>query len=830
MPGDGGSTLSTSLLADQRRRWAHGDRVSVEQYVKHQPSLTGNTEALLDLIYAEVVLRRERGEKPSADEYVARFPDLAESIQTQFEVDAVIDTEATQLAGTDDPVVDFTVAQPKPPPGYQLLEELGRGGMGVVFKARQIGLDRLVALKMIRSGELADPVERARFEEEARAIGQLSHPNIIQVYEVGKTESGPFLALEYIPGDNLAESLRDSPLPSRAAATLMATVARAIQHAHEAGVVHRDLKPANILLASSQSSTRSSQSDTQQLRPGETGLGTPKVTDFGLAKRLGADGPTRTGDFLGTPNFTAPEQAAGMIDVGPAADVYSLGAILYQMLTGHPPFLGATPLETLDLVRFAEPVPPSRIRPNVPRDLETIAVCCLQKEPKRRYRSAAALADDLERFTKNEPIQARPVGAIEKARKWCRRRPAVACMIAAMVLLITASLITVTLLWQRAIGARNDERQARARETAERERVESRSADLLIANARFAWLTDDIESAKKSLSECSPEYRNSDWATLNRACSASRLLVPPGDAGIETIAVSRDSNRIAAGTVLGRVVVWDSQSGAVVAEIHRFAHAFQSLSFMPDGRVAAVADVAVIGGPQKGKVTGAALIVDPSDATAKQVLEVPERPQRFLVSPDGRRVAWCGWNSKLCQVHDAESGQLQHKIESKAGNVMRVAFSPDGRFLALATLPRDLTTYDMESGAKRPNFKCTEVFFGFYSLALAPDGEIAAVTTGTSVKNAEIQFVQVGADASRFDSQMPQIAGSLYSPDGRWFAYFGSPETIIRVWNVQAGREEMILRGHPTGVRCAAFSADSRRLVAGYRDGRIVMWDIQSPK
>jgi serine/threonine protein kinase len=826
MPGDGGSTLTTSLLADQRTRWARGDRVPVEQYLKHQPALGNNTEALLDLIYAEVVLRRERGETPTPEEYVARFPDLAEPIRTQFEVDAVIDSQATQIVGADERIVEFTVARPKPPPGYELLEELGRGGMGVVFKARQKGLDRLVALKMIRSGELADPTERARFEEEARAVGQLSHPNIIQVYEVGTTETGPFLALEYVPGDNLAQLLHDSPLPPRAAARLLATVARAVQHAHEAGVVHRDLKPGNILLSGVSSKEPGLSKDTKSAP--DSWLLTPKVTDFGLAKRLGTDGPTRTGDFLGTPNFTAPEQAAGTTDVGPVADVYSLGAILYQMLTGRPPFVGATPLETLDLVRYAEPVPPSRLRPNVPRDLETIAVCCLQKDPKRRYLSAAALADDLERFANNEPIRARPVGAIEKARKWCRRRPAVAAMIAAMVLLIASGLITVTLLWQNAIGARNDERLARAREKAERERVESRSAELLIANARFAWLNDDIESARKSLTECPPEYRNADWAAINRACAASKLVVPPGDVGIETIAISPDLKRIAAGTVLGQVFVWDTQTGAVVARVHLPGHAFQSIAFMRDGRVAAVADVTVISG-QTGKVTGAAFIIDPATSTSRRTWEVQERPQRFLVSPDGSRVAWCGWNSKLCLVQDIESGQLQHKIESKTGNIVRAAFSPDGRHLVLAAIPRELTACDMESGALSPNFKCPNPFFGFYSAALAPGGQVAAVTSGTSVKNTEILLMEVGREPTRFDTQMPQITGSIYSADGRWLAYFGSPETIIRIRNVPAGRQELTLRGHPTSVRCAAFSTDSQHLVAGYRDGRVVMWNIDPP-
>jgi serine/threonine-protein kinase len=298
--------------------------------------------------------------------------------------------------------------------------------MGVVYLARQISLNRLVALKAILAGPYAGPEEVGRFRTEAEAVARLQHPNIVQIYEVGEHDGRPYLTLEYVDGVGLDRRLRESPLAARAAAELLQTLARAVQAAHERGIAHRDLKPANVLLSAD---------------------GTPKVGDFGLAKRLadtGDDAPTprtRTGALLGTPNYMAPEQAGGAKDVGPAADVYALGAILYECLTGRPPFQGATVLETLEQVRFQEPVPLGRLQPHLPRDLQTVCHKCLEKDPRRRYPSAGELADDLRRFLAGEPVRARPVSARERLAKWVRRRPAAAGLAAVSALAALALLL-----------------------------------------------------------------------------------------------------------------------------------------------------------------------------------------------------------------------------------------------------------------------------------------------------------------------------------------------------------------------------------------------------
>jgi serine/threonine-protein kinase len=315
--------------------------------------------------------------------------------------------------------------------GYEILSQLGRGGMGVVYKARQTALKRLVALKMVLSGEHAGAHELARFKAEGEAVARLQHPNIVQIYDVGQQQGRPYFSLEYVEGGSLAGKLSGTPQPPRVAAGLIETLARAMQYAHERGIVHRDLKPANILLKAD---------------------GTPKITDFGLAKQMkGESDLTKTGAIVGTPSYLAPEQAAGKgQQVGPAADVYALGAIMYEMLTGGPPFRGETPLDTVLQVLAQEPVPPTRLQPKVPRDLETICLKCLQKDPRKRYVSAALLADDLQHFQKGEPIKARPIGPAARFVRWCLRNPLVAALTASLFMILLLGLTLVTWQWLRA--------------------------------------------------------------------------------------------------------------------------------------------------------------------------------------------------------------------------------------------------------------------------------------------------------------------------------------------------------------------------------------------
>jgi len=410
-----------------------------------------------------------------------------------------------------------TTAPPADPhlpeiPGYEILGELGRGSMGVVYKARQIGLDRLVALKMVLAGDYASQEVLQRFMVEARVVGSLQHPNITQIYEVRLHEERPFFAMEFVEGGTLADRLGGRPQPPRQAAQWLTTVARAIHVAHLSGIVHRDLKPANILLASAASRNSHVQRLSQEmgLDKLDLPLGMPKITDFGLAKQLHADaGQTESGMILGTASYMAPEQAEGKSRaVGPAADIYALGAILYEMLTGRPPFTAESPVETVLLLFQAEPVRPSQLQPRIPRDLETIVLKCLHKDPARRYSSAEALADDLQRFLAGEPICAKPASARERAWKWARRRPALAALLGSVFVGIMS--LVGLILWhhtdlQVRLGqALEDERLAREaeEEAADRERLTQLGVKVneLLHAAEAALAAQDWQGANLQLS------------------------------------------------------------------------------------------------------------------------------------------------------------------------------------------------------------------------------------------------------------------------------------------------------------------------------------------
>jgi serine/threonine-protein kinase len=394
-------------------------------------------------------------------------------------------------------------------PGYEILSELGRGGMGVVYKAKQTRLNRLVALKMVLAGGHASPAQLARFDQEARSVARLQHPNIVQIYEIGEQEGLPYFSLEFVDGGTLEQLIDRHPQPPRAAAEILETLARTMQFAHEQNVIHRDLKPANVLLTrslprgtgsvsvapGSRSHVSHSHSGDSLAESAALGPLTAKITDFGLAKAVEEVGSqnTASGTILGTPSYMAPEQARGEVSaLGPLCDLYSLGAILYELLTGRPPFQGATLLETLDQVRHREPVLIRQLQPNVPADLETICLKCLQKESSKRYANCGELADDLARFLAGHPILARPVSGPERFWRWCRRNPRVAGLSAASVLFLVCT--AVVSLWAAVAMSKKNDEIAAQNEVIKGEKEEAETArKAAVASEKVA-----VEAEKKS--------------------------------------------------------------------------------------------------------------------------------------------------------------------------------------------------------------------------------------------------------------------------------------------------------------------------------------------
>jgi eukaryotic-like serine/threonine-protein kinase len=459
--------LLSLLLRHQRRSWRRNAPTPVETYLEQHPVLQANTQATLDLIYNEIVLREEVGESPQLEDYLRRFPNLAPDLKLLFEVEEAIQLESS-VRGEDHRTVVGHSSRPTSIglpalPGYEILGELGRGGMGVVYKARQLRLNRIVALKMILADGHASAEASLRFLAEAESIARLHHPHIVQIFAFGESESRPYFEMEYVDGGSLADRLGGAPWSAGDAARLIEWLAHAINEAHRLGIVHRDLKPANILLS------RDS---------------IPKIADFGLAKCLDVDkGLTKTQLIVGSPSYMAPEQTGqSSTPIGPGADVYSLGAILYELLTGRPPFQAATVLETLQQVRWEEPIAPRRFQPRLPRDLVTICMKCLQKDPAKRYGSADLLAEDLRRFGSGESILARPVGVAEQLWRWCRREPALALL----ALVLIAGLIGVTTQWWRAESHLQEAGRQRSRAEENLQKEIKANTELQLAKDREA--------------------------------------------------------------------------------------------------------------------------------------------------------------------------------------------------------------------------------------------------------------------------------------------------------------------------------------------------------
>jgi WD40 repeat protein len=834
-----GDLTPAQLLAvariDQTQRWRSGERVPAEAYLLLAPALREAENALV-LLLGECQLREQLGEAPSLDEYLGRFPQYAEALRLQFSLNKALAEDepftvpqAGEQGQTTPPAPAPSSNGPAWPdvPGYEILGELGRGGMGVVYKARQVGLNRTVALKMIHGGAWAEPEALARFRGEAEVAARFQHPNIVQVHEIGDHEGRPFFSLEYVAGGSLANRLAGKPLEPPQAAALALTLARTVQYAHERGVVHRDLKPANILLQIADSSLQIAEQST-----------IPKIADFGLAKCLDNDpGRTQSGVILGTPSYMAPEQAAGRAqDVGPAADLYALGTILYEMLTGRPPFRGATLLDTLEQVRGHEPVSPRQLQPKVPRDLETICLKCLEKEPARRYADAQRLADDLERFLDGRPIQARPAGVAERAWKWARRRPALATLLvggnAALVLILVLLALAYQARGQSLVAAEKQvqaEQEARekaglaaqaeqvarekaglaARAEAGLRRVASRAEALLSfekgadlcergeVNAGSLWLARALDGACRAEDSSLERVVRINLASWRRQLVPSAATLPHEGILDEACFIADGRTLVTCERVMDRgetlLSRWNVAEGKRAAAPVRLRDALYVAGLSPDGQTA--------------------LVVDRDEIAQLWDLEPLKRRGRPLGQKSIRVVAFgaggrvlTGGPDRTARLWDATSGEPVGPGFAHAGEVVAVAFSRDGR-RALTGSGNAARLWDVATGQPVGGPLAHEG--KVRSVAFSPDG--TTILTAGEDRTARLWDGRTGLPLGEPLRHAEAVTTALFSPDGALIATQSGP--VVQLWEAATGTPVGQPLRETRRLPAGAFAPDGRHFV-----------------
>jgi WD40 repeat protein/predicted Ser/Thr protein kinase len=679
---------------------------------------------------------------------------------------------------------------------YELMEEIARGGMGVVYRARQLSLNRIVALKVVLHGPFSSADFVRRFQQEAQAVASLRHPNIVAIYEIGEQDGNHFLSLEFVEGRSFAELANKQPLPARRAATYLKTIAEAVEHAHQRGVLHRDLKPSNILLDP---------------------LDQPRVTDFGLAKLVSQEAElTVTGQVLGSPNYMPPEQAAGKFsEGGPASDVYSLGAILYELLTGRPPFQGDSLHSVLAQVQAAEPVPPRRLNPGIPPDLQTICLKCLQKEPARRYASARALANDLGCFLENKPILARPVPLLERAWLWCRRRPLLAAMSAALVAAVVVGVAGIVWQWRQAeFHAQGEMRQ---RLIAENDAAETRlnlyAADIAVASQ--AIQAGNFGRARQTLDGLHPKHGETDlrgfeWRYLWNLCRGDELATLTGHSGTVTCAAfSPDGSRLATGSHDGTVRIWDTEKHSCVSTLNVTHASVWSLAFTPNG---------------KELMTACNEKIEFRDTDTWRV-RTNFPGELAAISKTGTLLATSASNpfywepAGIVRLWNWKTGELLRSFD-RPGRAVALSFN--GSLLAVAGGNSGITIWNTATGKVVRELPTKDPV---WSLNFSPDGR-ELLSAGWS-SNVIVSKVDGDEPSELISGHQLHVWSAVFSADGATIATASSDQTT-RLWDAMTLKPKSVLRGHGSEVWCAAFSPDGKSLATGGKDQNVMFWPVEA--
>jgi WD40 repeat protein/tRNA A-37 threonylcarbamoyl transferase component Bud32 len=833
--------------------WERGPAPAIRDFLG-DASGEHRTALVRELARIDLERRQKAGEAATWDDYVGQFPELREPDPESLRralaatVHAPPDATAPAAAGRW-PVVA----------GHTILGELGHGGMGTVYKARQHSLKRLVALKVIRCAAAADPRSRDRFRTEAEAAARLQHPNIVPIYEVGEQGGVPYLALEYVDGGTLEQRLAGKPQPARPAAALVEPLARAMHHAHQRGVVHRDLKPSNVLLA--RGDKRPACQPGTKLTSEDAWGYEPKITDFGLAKLAEAEGaPTLSGTIVGTPSYMAPEQAAGRGAAGPAVDVYALGAILYECLTGRPPFRGASVLDTLEQARTEDSVPPRQLVPKLPRDLETICLKAMARLPGHRYATAGALADDLRRFLDRQPILARPVGRLGRSYRWCRRHPTGAGLVLACALLVlTVVIASVSVALASTAQERGRRREGLVRQlqtalaTSRANGWSDEAGRLLDAAARLRP-DDDLRTLAAAAGaglDARPlrhlEQRSASWVAFDAA--GARLLLggrndgwgQPLDgatlwqpdanrlqvsrrAGPGPVAFRRDGTPVHLVPGPGpALLLWDLAAARAVGECRfrplpggpavliRNELEFPVLALAPDGTRAAASAVAEGGGVTAAWDTGSGRLLFQADRPSGALAFAPAGDLLAGSTARGGITLW-----------SLPGGKELATLQAGRATIHSLAFSADGTRLAAGDSAGTVTVWDV--AARRPVTYCYGSHHDVYAVAFSSDGTLLA-----SGGRGPARLWDAATGRLHLSVQSGGLVTAVaFAPDTGRLVVGSKGPARVAVWALDPGRGTRTLRGLTSQASHLCLSDDGRLLAALAHNWQVGLWDLGS--